>query len=147
MALTKYQIGGTSGHHPQEHIFTIKSVRSLYDMLGITVFMSLWDIRKFFDKENLRDGMNAVHCAGVSDKLYNVWFMLNERTKIRLRTGAGMTKYQQLSELIGQGTLGGAVISGLNIDMDVNHYFETSSEEQHTKPTSNELKLRLRIIQ
>ena len=63
--MTRFQIGGTAGHRPQEHIFTIKSVLSLYKMLNIPVILTLWDICKFFDKENLRDGMDAVYRAGI----------------------------------------------------------------------------------
>ena len=91
-ALTKFQIGGTSGHRPQEHIYVLKSVISLYDLLGIELLISLWDIQKFFDKENLRDAMDAIHRAGVATKLYNLWFMLNKKTKLRVRTGCGLSQ-------------------------------------------------------
>ena len=96
-------------------------------MLDIVILISMWDIKKFFDKENLRDGMDALYRAGIKEKIYNLWFMLNKKTNIRLRTGIGLTDSKELDELIGQGTLGGAVVSGLNIDLDVNEQFQSSS--------------------
>ena len=53
-----YQIGGVAGHRPQEHIFVMKSVISLYDLLGKALILSFFDITKYFDRENLRDAMN-----------------------------------------------------------------------------------------
>ena len=100
-------------------------------MLGIDLFLSFWDIQKFFDKENLRDCMDSVHQAGVESKISNLWFMLNKKTQIRVLTGLGVTEYKHMigNELVGQGTQGGALISGLNIDRGVNDYFENSNNE------------------
>ena len=55
--------------------------------------------------------------------------MLNQNTQIRISTRVGYSEYKPLQEILGQGTLGGAVVSGLNIDLDVMDYFEQSMDE------------------
>ena len=75
----------------------------------------MYDIRKFFDKENLRDVMNTFKKCGISPRLYRTWFTLNRNTVIIVKTGAGMTA--KAVELIGQGSAGGALASQVNIDM------------------------------
>ena len=54
---------------------------------------------------------------------------MNQKTKIRILTGVGLTKYKELGELIGQGSFGGALVSALNLDLEVNDYFEDSQDE------------------
>ena len=54
--------------------------------------------------------------------------MLNKKSKIRVLTGVGVTKYEQKEELLGQGSLGGALVSACNLDADMNDYFESSDE-------------------
>ena len=44
--------------------------------------------------------MNALNRAEIQDKLYRLWFMLNQRVKIRVVTGIGVTEYKEQGELI-----------------------------------------------
>ena len=39
-----------------------------YELLKIAIIVLLYDISKFFDKENLRDAMNTLYEAGVKGK-------------------------------------------------------------------------------
>ena len=41
-------------------------------------------------------------------------------------TGLGLSSYEPKGELIGQGSLGGALISACNLDKDVDDYFRDS---------------------
>ena len=58
--VSKFQIGAKPGHMAQEHLFVIKNVLSLQLCLDKPVFLSMWDVSKFFDRESLRDCMNEV---------------------------------------------------------------------------------------
>ena len=78
--------------------------------------VSFYDIRKFFDKESLRDAMNTVSKCGVPMNLYRLWFLLNQKTEIEVSTGVGKTDRAKVGELIGQGSSGGALISAANLD-------------------------------
>ena len=127
--MTKYQIGTKTGHRAQEHLFTLKSVISLYLMLDFPLLVQLYDISKFFDRESLRDGMNAIYHCGIKGKLYRLIYNMNKDTKIRVRTAVGETEEKETGENIGQGTLEGANISAANIDYTVNMFFKTSIDE------------------
>ena len=50
---SKFQIGGIEGHCPQEHLFSVKSVLALNHESNQNTFFQLYDIQKYFDKENL----------------------------------------------------------------------------------------------
>jgi hypothetical protein len=126
---TKFQIGGMKGHRSTEHLFSVKSVLAYYAMIQQPIIMQCIDIRKYFDKENLRDAMNTLYSAGVEGKTYRLWFKLNQNTRIAVKTGAGLTEERDTGETLGQGTVGGALASALNIDEELNAHFEESQSE------------------
>ena len=47
--ISKFQIGAIAGHRAQEHIFTLKSVISLYKKKGKGLILCLYDLSKYFD--------------------------------------------------------------------------------------------------
>ena len=127
--MSKFQIGGCAGHRPQELIFVVRSIIQLYQLMNIALIIMCWDIQKFFDKENLRDGMNSLHTANVNKKLYRLWYLLNANIKIRVSTGLGYTPWKEVGQCLGQGSLGGALVSAHNLGSDFDEYFEESTEE------------------
>ena len=66
----KFQIGGQEGHRSQEHLFTLKSLIGLMEYKGEGIIFQLYDIRKFFDHESLRDVMDTLHDLNIDDKVY-----------------------------------------------------------------------------
>ena len=110
---SKYQIGGIPGHRSQEHLFTVKSVISLYSLLNIPVFLQLFDISKYFDKEILKDAMDTLFTYGIQGKLYRLWYELYRDAQIRVKTGAGITSVKATGENVAQGSIGGAILSSL----------------------------------
>ena len=126
---SKFQIGGTPGHRPQEHIFVVKSVISFYIMTGQALILTAFDIQKYFDKESLRDCMNSLYKAGIKGKNYRLFFYLNKNSNIRIKTGVGISEERSIGENIGQGTIGGALVSGQNLDCDIFETFEKCTSE------------------
>ena len=126
---SKFQIGGMPGHRPQEHLFTAKSVISLYNMLNIPLFLQIYDISKYFDKEILRNAMDTLYSAGITGKLYRLWFMLNRDSQIRVKTSFGMTDRAATGENVTQGSIGGALLSALNLSKTLSAYFGGSNSE------------------
>ena len=57
--MSRYQIGAVPGHMPQEHLFCLRSMISLYEKFRKPLIISFYDIKKFFDKESLVDALDA----------------------------------------------------------------------------------------
>ena len=128
-SMTKYQIGAQQGHRAQEHIFTLKSVIALYVSLGCAVIIQFYDVAKFFDRENLQDGMDALYNYGIKGKLYRLLYNLNKDTKIKVKTTLDTSEEAETGENIGQGTNEGAIMSAASIDYSVNQFFRSSTNE------------------
>ena len=126
---SKFQIGGQEGHRSQEHLFSLKSIIALMEARGEGMLFQLYDIRKFFDHESLRDVLDTLHEIRIDDKVYRTWYMMNKRTRITVKTGSGLTDEADVGEVVGQGTVGGALTSQVNIDQGVSRYFSLSKDE------------------
>ena len=129
IVLSKFQIGAKPGHRPQEHLFVLKSVIGFYLQNDTAVYLSMWDVSKFFDRENLRDCLNEVHKNGVKGKLYRLLYNMNKNTRISVQTPVGCTEEADTGETVGQGTLEGAVISSVSLDKGVEDFFLDSEHE------------------
>ena len=60
---------------------------------------------------------------GADKKAVRCWYKLNETTKIRVKTGAGLSGFCEAGALVGQGTLGGALISQGVLDEGIKNQF------------------------
>ena len=128
-SFSKYQIGAAPGHRPQEHLFCVRSLISLYSMMKKPLIIALYDISKIFDKEVLVDAMDACYRAGVKGKLYRLLFLMNKDTKIEVKTGTGVSRVEETGENVGQGTVEGAIVSAKNIDTPMDDTFSKSCHE------------------
>ena len=126
---SKFQIGGIPGHRSQEHLFCVKSVIELYSTLNIPLFIQIFDISKYFDKEILKDAMDTLYRCGIRGKLYRLWYELNKDAQIRIKTAAGMTSLKPIGENVTQGSIGGAILSSANLDKTLSAYFAGSDSE------------------
>ena len=114
-----------------EHLFSLKSMIALKEYMGEGIVFQLFDIRKFFDHESLRDVMDTLHDVDIDEKVYRAWYLMSRNTRISVKTGTGMTAKADVGEVIGQGTVGGALASQVNIDRGINRYFCGSVDEIH----------------
>ena len=102
---------------------------SWFEKLKIPIIIQLYDISNFFDRENLKDGLNALYNCGINGKLYRLIFELNRRTSLKVKTGVGLSTSTELGENITQGSIGGALISTVNLDYTVDIHFKKSRHE------------------
>ena len=64
----------------------------------------------------LEDAILTCKKRKADKKATRLWFKLNENTKVQVRTGAGMSKWGEVGAVLGQGTLGGALVSQAVLD-------------------------------
>ena len=126
---TKYQIGAIPGHQAAEHIFTIKSIMSLFNEAGQPLILQCFDLKKYFDSENLKDAMNSLFECGIRGKEYNLIYELNRQNRIQIKTSVGMSDTFTTGPIVSQGSIGGGLISALNLDYSVNKFFLNSNNE------------------
>ena len=126
---SKYQIGAIPGHQAAEHLFTIKSVMSLYLKDGKPLILSCFDLKKYFDSENLKDALNSLYHCGIKGKEYNLIYELNKQNEIRIKTSVGMSDPFLTGPTVSQGSIGGGLISTINLDYSVNRFFFKSTNE------------------
>ena len=58
-----------------------------------------------------------------------VWFKLNEGTEISVKTAGGISDTALVGDCIGQGTAGAALVSQVNLDQGLQHYFGDGGED------------------
>ena len=125
-----YQIGGQPGHRSEELLYVMKSVIAKYRKVGKNVVLQLFDISKFFDKEMMEDAVLTCLKRKADPKAVRLWFKLSNNTKIQVRTGVGMTQFGDVGAVVGQGMLGGALVSQGVLDEAVSEQFPPGGELQ-----------------
>ena len=85
---------------------------------------NVFDMSKFFDKESLLNCMNVLNThAKINNKSYRLWYKLNEGTRISVKTSVGETDKATIFDSIGQGSVGAALVSSLNIGVAIKETF------------------------
>ena len=67
---------------------------------------------------------------GANPKAVRLWYRLNQATRIQVKTSAGLTKEAPVGPVIGQGTIGGALISQAVLDDAVTSHFPPAGRLQ-----------------
>ena len=111
------------------HLFVVKSNIAIKISFGKGVILTLLDLIKFFDKQSLIDACDSLHKANVNNKFFRVWYKLNAKTEIEVRTGAGVSARGLAGPVTGQGGGGAALASALNLDIGLDRYFKDSIDE------------------
>ena len=108
----------------------MKSMIARKRMQGKEMVIQCYDISKYFDKEMMQDAILACKERGADPKAVRIWHKLNEKTQIRVKTGVGMTEYANVGAVVGQGTMGGALVSQAVLDEGVKENFEPGNEDE-----------------
>ena len=69
---------------------------------------------------------------GADPKAVRLWHQLNENTKIEVKTSAGVTEKANVGTVVGQGTIGGALVSQAMLDDAVMQAFPPAGRLQLT---------------
>ena len=125
-----YQIGGQPGHRTEELVFVMKSIIAKYMMEDKVIILKLYDISNFFDKEMIEDAILTCKKRNADPKSIRLWFKMNEQTRIQVKTSSGMSKFEKVGAVLGQGTLGSAIISQAVLDEGVMEHFPPGGDVQ-----------------
>ena len=125
-----YQIGGQPGHRSEELLFVLKSVVARSREQGRMIILQSYDISKIFDKEMIEDAVLTCRKRGADPKATRLWYNLNANTRIKVRTGVGVTRSGEVGAVVGQGMLGGALVSQAVLDDGVMEHLAPGGELQ-----------------
>ena len=93
--MSKFQIACRPGHRPSEHLFVLKSVFALYNSRKQGLIISSFDLKSFFDTENLFDCMNELYRSEVKGKTYRLMFQMNKKAYIKVKTPVGVSQSKE----------------------------------------------------
>ena len=123
-ACPKNQLGGMPGAMSVEHLVVLKTWMKQKEQQKESGIFNVFDMSKFFDKESLLDCMNVLNThAKINNKSYRLWYKLNEGTRISVKTSVGETDKATIFDSIGQGSVGAALVSSLNIGVAIKETF------------------------
>ena len=92
------------------------------------MIMSMWDLKTFFDTENVIDCMNELYKSQVKGKTYRLLYKMNENLMISVKTDSSL----------GQGSIKGPIGSAVSLDNGVGEEFndedETENDNKEEKP-------------
>jgi hypothetical protein len=125
-----YQIGGQPGHRPEELMFVIKSIIAKQRKGGKPVIIQCQDISKFFDKEMIQDAILTCYQRKANPKAIRLWHKLNDETQVRVKTSQGVSDFTGVGAVVGQGTIGGALVSQAVLDEGVKEHFEPGGRDE-----------------
>ena len=73
--------------------------------------------------------MNSLYNYGVKGKEYKLIYELNKENKIQIKTSVGITDSFTTGPTVSQGSIGGGLISAINLDYSINRFFINSTNE------------------
>ena len=121
----KIQLGGMPGSSSVEHLVVLKTWMKLKEETKQAGIFQTFDMSKFFDKESLMDCMYTLNkVAKIDNKSYRIWYLINSKTRISVKTSVGMSEYHEIEDSIGQGQDGAALVSALNLGADIFEIFK-----------------------
>ena len=101
---------------------------SLSEHYNFGIIVSLFDISKFFDRENIHDVLGEAYRCGIKGKLYRLLYLMNKDTIIKVKIPLGDTEEAEVGEILGQGTIEGAPLSAASLDKGATDFFEDHNE-------------------
>ena len=135
------QIGGMPKSSCSEHLLTLKTWMLSKETKKENGIFQVFDMEKFFDKESLLDAMYTLSTrAKVCDKTYRLWYKLNYKARISVKTTVGESDSEVIFDSLGQVMFGAALVSSLNIGCGVQDAFRG-------RPTSSLGFLGLNVLQ
>ena len=104
----------------------IKSVISQYIGNNKGILITSFDLKKYYDSEQLLD---CLYNSSLKGKVYRLMYELNKNSRIKVKTPVGVSASQETGPLVAQGKPEAGILSSVNLDKDVNVTFASSDCE------------------
>ena len=114
--VSPYQLGGIAGNRPAQHLYTVKTALASREAQRLPSYVSLFDMRKFFDVESAIDVCMTMHDVGCRGPMYRMFFKMCQFNRLTVKTPVGNTDPFDVGAIIPQGSSYGAITSSVNLD-------------------------------
>ena len=91
------------------------------------IFLTM-HLASFFDREDIYDCLETMEEMKVNKKAVRIWYLLNQSTRIKVKTPCGMTDTAEVGDCLGQGTAGAGLVSAANLDRGLQKFFNKSEK-------------------
>ena len=82
--MTKFQMACKPGHRSSEHLFVLCNVISLFKEQKKGFLVLSFDLKMFFDFEEISDVMDSLYRRNIRGKLYRLLYNMNQKVKIKV---------------------------------------------------------------
>ena len=127
--MSKFQIGSKPGHRTQEHLFVLFSVMELCKKQKKNLIIQSVDIARYFDRHHLLEAAHWLADASVPEKCYRLFWKMNEKTTVKVKTSAGESATAITGENTGQGSRSASIVCSMSLSKSVDQYYEDSQYE------------------
>ena len=117
-------------------IYVVKSIFALYNANNKGLLISSFDLKTFFDSEDIFDCMDALYRRNVKGKIYRLLFNMNKNVRIQVKTAVGTTDPGDAGPTVAQGSVDSAPISSNSLDVGVEETFKEPEKEVKYKELS-----------
>ena len=90
--MSKFQIATKPGHRASEHLFVIFSLIAKCEREKQATLITLFDLKKYFDRESTVDCFYEVYKNEIKGKVYRMLYLLNKNVRIQVRTPVGVSQ-------------------------------------------------------
>ena len=129
--MSKYQQASKPGHRTMEHLYIVMSLMIFYKKKKDAMFVTLFDLARYFNKETAIDCHFKLHKSMIRGKLYRLHFLINHKLRIKVRTPVGVSDEADLQGRIGQGTVMAGIVSSVNLDSGVQEHFQKDGRNEY----------------
>ena len=99
-----------------DSLFILRDVIDHSKYLGKELWITFYDIEKYFDGLWLEDCINCLWRYGVKDDILYLVFQLNKKAMITVRIPFGITEPFQMNNIVKQGTVLGPVLNNCSLN-------------------------------
>ena len=126
--VSPYQLGGIKNTQPTEHLYLLKLLMMLYAEHRVPLWLSTYDMSKFFDIQRWDDSTVTLIAGGMDGSLLRLYEAITRDNRLQVLTPAGPSDWFTTKHLTPQGSSYGALVSSLNLDFSVNQVMAVMAE-------------------
>ena len=105
--MSKFQTGGAKGKGVVDNLFILKGLIDHTNYLGKELWITFYDIEKYFDSPWLEDCINALWRNGIQDDTLYLVYLMNRKAHVMVKQGTCLSPILNncsLSDICTEGT-------------------------------------------